>query len=295
MRRFSPDIEMKVCHLYQDHNMIEIAKILGMHHTSVSNILKRMGVVARPNMGNKQYSFDNTFFDKMDTQEKAYVLGILMADGNYFKHSNRISIGLQIGDREILEKIKTVLKSNHPLTKITQNGPRRKTPGEFLQLGLCDSNFSMKAEALGLVERKSLILDFPSCVPSHLMPHFVRGYFDGDGCAHIQKTNLIMTFVGTLQMCSGIKSFFETVFKEEVGYLYQPRKNKNTFTLFLNGNCKTIKAFDAIYTDASIFMDRKFKVFTEFLHQYQPKCLNRFPKKIQEACQIRDKWLKLSS
>jgi intein/homing endonuclease len=34
----------------------------------------------------------------------------------------------------------------------------------------------------GCVEKKSLILQFPKDLSQELISHFVRGYFDGDGC-----------------------------------------------------------------------------------------------------------------
>jgi hypothetical protein len=39
-------------------------------------------------------------------------------------------------------------------------------------------------EKLGGIKHKSLILEFPSfdIVPEKYMSHFIRGYFDGDGC-----------------------------------------------------------------------------------------------------------------
>ena len=52
----------------------------------------------------------------------------------------------------------------------------------------CKCDFS-DLNKLGVVERKSLILTFPTeqQVPKHLMPHFIRGYFDGDGSVYKQK------------------------------------------------------------------------------------------------------------
>ena len=51
-------------------------------------------------------SFNIHFFDIIDTEEKAYWLGFLFADGavTQYKHSYDIELSLQIGDKEHVEK-----------------------------------------------------------------------------------------------------------------------------------------------------------------------------------------------
>ena len=47
---------------------------------------------------------------------------------------------------------------------------------------ISNSTISKDLENLGMVANKSLILAFPTFISKELMPHFIRGYFDGDGC-----------------------------------------------------------------------------------------------------------------
>ena len=47
---------------------------------------------------------------------------------------------------------------------------------------VCGTKIHHDLEKHGCVENKSLILQFPTTVPEELMHHFIRGYFDGDGC-----------------------------------------------------------------------------------------------------------------
>ena len=52
-----------------------------------------------------QYTFDTHFFDEINTQEKAYVLGFLFADGYNYEKRGVVSLSLQEKDKEILDKI----------------------------------------------------------------------------------------------------------------------------------------------------------------------------------------------
>mgnify|MGYP002625860766 CR=1 FL=1 len=52
---------------------------------------------------------------------------------------------------------------------------------------------------LGAIPNKSLILEFPKDIPNDLIRHFVRGYFDGDGC--ISKNEDRCSLVSTENFC----------------------------------------------------------------------------------------------
>ena len=65
------------------------------------------------NQFKKLYNFDESFFEDIDNEEKAYILGFISADGSISK--NELSIRLQIKDIDILYKIKNIMKSEHPV------------------------------------------------------------------------------------------------------------------------------------------------------------------------------------
>lgn len=115
---------------------------------------------------------------------------------------------------------------------------------------------------LGCVPRKSLILQFPD-IPSSVTRHFVRGYFDGDGCAswHNKKMKvpqLRLSFIGTLCFLTRLKN----ILKVESGILPKGRAK----ILQINGNKQAKRIRDWMYQDALIFLDKKknisFKEFT---------------------------------
>ena len=64
------------------------------------------------------------------------------------------------------------------------------------KLSIAYAKLSDDAYKLGVVYNKSLVLTFPTfdIVPEKYMNHFIRGYFDGDGCVWDGKPK-IMTFI----------------------------------------------------------------------------------------------------
>ena len=42
---------------------------------------------------------------------------------------------------------------------------------------------------MGMVKAKSLIIKFPTNISKEMLPHFIRGFFDGDGVFPTDKTN----------------------------------------------------------------------------------------------------------
>jgi hypothetical protein len=127
--------------------------------------------IRRPHPNTRQVKRD--YFKVIDSDEKAYWLGFLAADGAVFGNGRQYSIvlDLQQRDRHWLERFRDTLASG---AKITIHGTRS-----------CSVSISSKEMfhdllALGIGPRKSNTLEWPSLPMSFSIP-FLLGYFDGDG------------------------------------------------------------------------------------------------------------------
>ena len=88
----------------------KIAVQLQCSKSSVERCLKRAGIKL-VNYHNA-VKFDNTVFDCIDTEEKAYWLGFLYADGSVAsENSNNIELSLSAKDVNHLEKYRRFLKA----------------------------------------------------------------------------------------------------------------------------------------------------------------------------------------
>lgn len=235
----------------------EIAQTTGHSSGSVCVAIQKLGLPER----DWKYHVNEHFFDKIDTEEKAYVLGWFYSDGCVDK-KGKLRISLNHKDREILEKIRDIMSYTGPLYE----NPPHKNSEAMVTLCINRKTLADKLIDAGCMPNKSLILHFPSAdiIPSNLVHHFVRGYFDGDGSISISRkrsgyisvtsTDSFNRHLQNILLGFGVKS-----------QLYYRYKNKNTCSLMItyrNG----IKYFlNYIYKDASIFLCRKQEKAMRFL------------------------------
>ena len=120
---------------------------------------------------------NHEFFDKIDTLEKAWLLGFLMADGTISSDRNRIKIGLSSVDREILEKIQKKIQSERNILDY-------ETAAGFKisELVWSSKNHKEKLSKYGIVPNKTYKeLHLPN-LSKEMKLCFILGYYDGDGC-----------------------------------------------------------------------------------------------------------------
>jgi intein/homing endonuclease len=107
------------------------------------------------------------------------------------------------------------------------------------------------------------VLQFPTTaqVPAKYMWHFVRGYFDGDGCVYIKSGNRnIVDFVGSHDFIAGLNKFLDS--EQVFGKVYK-YKNKNTSNLKIMNQSSVYNFYKKCYEDSdNLFLTRKFGKFT---------------------------------
>lgn len=123
------------------------------------------------------------FFDTWSA-DMAYVLGYFASDGCMYRNKRgSYYIGFVSVDPELIAMVKKMMGVNNAIEEYQspkQNHKRRYT----LQIG--SKRIYQRLLEIGLTPKKSLTLKFPD-IPDKYLPHFVRGYFDGDGCATYGK------------------------------------------------------------------------------------------------------------
>ena len=222
----------------------------GFHKNALAKIINENGGNTTP------VSFDNTIFSKIDTEEKAYWLGFLYADGSVSSRDNGLELSLQLLDAEHLNKFKIFLKSSSNIRLDFKIGRCR--------FSVSNKQFKEDLIKCGCTPRKSLILKFPSkdILPEKLYSAFIRGYFDGDGClSHVysdtkkQRFTVCASFVGTKEFC---KSLEEILSKENIHFSWHhdKRHDDNVWSIKCNKTC-SVKLLNYIYNNANIYLERK--------------------------------------
>lgn len=144
--------------------------------------LKRMGIKIRSvrERVNRQYSVNEKYFEDINTPIKAYFLGWAASDGYVSaksKEGYRFKLKIQESDIEIIEKLKIEIETDIDIVK------EKLGSGNFaVSLTVYSAKFVEDLISHGVVPNKSKIMSAPIGLPYELEGHFIRGYFDGNGC-----------------------------------------------------------------------------------------------------------------
>lgn len=261
------ELKEKIINLYfhQNKTQPEIAKELKTGYKTISKALKLANLEPkkRTDISHKKYQYDQNFFKKIDTEEKAYFLGFLYADGSLNKERYSISMTLHHKDKEIINKIcKHIYNDDFPLVYDRE--------GRHIRMGFNSKIMYEDAEKLGLHQRKSFTIKFPTneMVPEELMHHFIRGYFDGDGCIYHTDPNkktirASVMIIGSLEFIDSLKDRLKKIVKDKVGEA-KHRSCKFVKCVVLTSTESVKDFYNYIYRNATLFLERKKNKFNNF-------------------------------
>lgn len=195
--------------------------------------------------GPKSKIDDEGYFDNIDSEEKAYFLGWIMADGNVSIYNNQYSLKIHVSlkDKDIVDKFLKSIKSANK-TKI-KYGDHPSYYVSLTSIHMCKALIGY-----GVCPRKSGFEKFPENIPINLYNHFIRGVFDGDGITDISRNR--SGFVESKEILTRI---LEIINREDIR-LFQNKKNKNIY-YFLGGKKFSKNLYKFLYKDATIWLDRK--------------------------------------
>lgn len=215
----------------------------------------------------------------------AYVLGYIYADGSLDDSPYMRGKYIQITstDEDSIQRIKSWLNSEHKITSKRSSFAGGKIC--FL-LRIGSHKIYNDLFQFGLRPNKSLTVTFPQ-IPKKYFGHFIRGYFDGDGCIHFERAisktrKLIIKRIRTI-FTSGSKIFLEKMNRAlintgiENGKIYV---SKRSYQAVYNTK-DSLLIFKLMYKNTSFnsFFMRKFKVFNNYF-ELQPKVIDSTIRKI---------------
>lgn len=252
------------------NNGVMVSDLALEYNISESNLYKRIANNKWEKTRRKvKYSCNEAYFDIIDTEHKAYWLGFLYADGYILSkrspnEQQSFGFSINIKDIEMFEKFKRDLNSNHPVNIYTPTSGF-KNRGEYGRLLITSQHMVDCLKKYGMTEHKTTILKMPE-LPQELIPHFIRGYSDGDGSiviSHLKsgKIKYLWDITSTKEICEAFLLYFN---KGNLK-LYQryPERNVNNYTMHIYGNQQVPKVLSIIYKDATIYLERKYKKYAE--------------------------------
>jgi len=268
-KKTSSDIIKNVINDYlNDFRNKDIAKKYDLNRCVVQEILisNNIKLKSLSETSRKHQLINENYFNKIDTEEKAYILGLLYADGNL--NSNGFEIALMEEDKELLEKISTIFYEKIVL------GYRKSKPymKNSTHISKPQYRFNVVSNIIkndlikhGCMQAKTFKIRFP-ILRDDLYQHFIRGYFDGDGCLCIPTTrpnNVTVTITSNTMFCDDLAKYIRDNVSVNMKSCLRYGDISNTR---LTGS-KQVKIFmNWLYENSTIYMERKHEKFKKIIN-----------------------------
>ena len=182
-------------------NLRKISEIVNIPERRLGELCKLYNLDVKRNF---IYKVVDTFFDNIDCEIKAYLLGYFIADGNMqleakkrngviYSYSYRFAVLNSIDDFEVSNWFKEFITPNKPIKRQNnQQGVKFRKPQNLVTWR--SKHMFETLQSYGITPRKTYRPEFKlpeNLIKDELFPHFIRGLFDGDGCVWNGKRKIM--------------------------------------------------------------------------------------------------------
>jgi len=227
------------------HSGLGCTRLAKKYNTTESSICRLLRGQEIDPLYLKVYNIPHTFFDEINTEQKAYILGFFTADGCNNKNN---SFEISITDKDILYEMRDAMGYDGPIYHKISNKKNRK---DMYQLSMHSKRISKRLSELGCPHKKTFLTYMPT-LPIDLHHHYIRGLIDGDGSFHKCGNHWFLTIAGTKQLLEDVQDVF--IQHNITTHIY---KHGNIHILRIHRNEDLKRAVKWIYKDATIKLNRK--------------------------------------
>lgn len=255
-------------------SMRQIEQDYQVTRSTVSKYLTKLGIKTVTGNHYRLYNHNELYFHDIKTEHQAYWLGFMFADGYITDNKDRygqdqFGLSLAAEDKEMLNLFKQDLEATNPIHEYERNIHTKGQP--LCRLQLTSQQTVDDLVFYGCVKQKSHILQPPKNLPNELLPHFMRGFFDGDGSIIKSKNEKYKITNGyaysidittTQAMAEWLQCYFD------MGSVIKDSRRKLTYYYSLGGHRQVIRFYHILYDTATIYIPRKYLRFQELLNKY---------------------------
>lgn len=225
-----------------------------------------------PKKSISKYKVNHNIFQE-ESERSFYLAGFIAADGciritgnkknKYINH--RLQISLSKNDEEYLILIRDCLESTHPIANyLIENSKRNSNWNDVWESKLMITSKKMveDLQKFNVVPRKSLIYTFPEWLIEHpFVNHFMRGYFDGDGSFFINSESSNNRLCCSIRGTENFLQVYKKILQNKCDFECKDNIDRSNRTPQLRFKGEfSMKIFDFLYEDATIYLERKYNV-----------------------------------
>lgn len=268
--RITKENHQEVINLYNSGKTLkELAQLFNCKsYGPVKLILKKQGIKLRKKgelRAKGKYSIDENYFSIIDSHEKSYWLGFIVADGCIQKSSNdcisydKLSFTLNQDDNILLCRFKKHINCDHKISNSSVFDKRTQKYYHRSMLRIGCKTFVEKLINLGITSEKSTNCEFPQ-IPEELYSSFIRGLIDGDGWVSDEKSKF--SLIATTQILNFISKIFQKKFNWQPT-VFQPITDKHNLIMKMYVYAQSPKILSWIYeySTEETRLDRKYQSY----------------------------------
>lgn len=206
-------------------------------------------------------TMNDNYFSVIETEQQAYWLGFIYADG-YVSQKAPWTVIVQLADQAHVFKLAEAVEYSGEV-KIIDKGGNFEGSRPNARLVLCRKKMCQDLNRLG---RNNAIMSIPD-IPDFLIPHFLRGYFDGDGSIYFSQssakladgtrkpyTYLHSQIIGTLPF---LKEFESHINQHMITTSWKNSKTDYMKYLCISGGHNLRRLHKYLYSGSTVSLDRK--------------------------------------
>lgn len=212
-------------------------------------------------------AYNKRFFRNINTEEKAYWLGFLIADGCIVPSKRTVAVSCSPKDKDHLMKLVNTIGLKEEDLREYRYGDKGYTKGTYFRL-LMSSRFTYEDICrLGFDSNKTETAYIPKVNPK-LLRHLIRGIFDGDGSISVYKSydknaGKTRTFQSFDICCTERlgNQVVEAFKKAGLQAHYKVEIHKGCYRLRASSRQAIIELNEYLYNDAKTYLERKKDTF----------------------------------
>ena len=260
-KKYSDDIKNKILDEYRNGlNVPKLANKYKIMSGTIYSWIKQAGISRHRGCQSKCKNED--YFDNIDTEMKAYMLGFIIADGNVSIYNGQYSlkISIQYQDRYLLEKLKKELDCSNAINDFCQKSPTTNNVHKYSYISITSKHLVESLIKLKVIPAKTGNEEFP-VIKNELIRHMIRGFFDGDGISCFTNKSKSFGFVGNGKIISKLKEILNWHdINEEPHWC-----TENLYQIQTSKKEKLQDLYHYMYDNCSFYLIRRYEKFSKAL------------------------------
>ena len=249
-------------------NVSNVAKETGFPRTCISRYAEKYNIRKTKYHRDKNIKVDENYFKIIDTEEKAYFLGFIMADGCMYENSDgrfRFSIKLKSTDSDIIYKFADCIQFDKNKI-IFRESKRKDTITKSVEIVINNQLFCKNLLEKGIKPKKSGKELIPKDIPNSLKKDFIRGFTDGDGSLTLTDNRFLINICSS---CNDILLDIKEIIYNQIGVIINDYHFKTGMHVLQSANKKVVYLIcNYLYKDSKVYLNRKFNIAMDIIAKY---------------------------